>query len=460
MIELGLVDLSADSRRKLSTLVERWAWSGPDKRVSLPRLSITLLAPEEIRFHGSLDVCIVGPEILACDAACISTIRPHIPGKILLCVLDSETYSFGMVEQLGRLGVDDVLLDTASSDEFFRRLLLLQRRVGEKKRGRLHFVTSARGGVGVSLVAAALAEGLVKSEKRVCVVDCDAFSQDVTRFLQVRPFLNEPLKLLIDQQRVLTSETLAECIRPVWSEGKGALSCVPPPVAPDASIFAPPQAGRALAAVLDALRLQFDEVVVDASALLRVTQQALVGIADNVLFVMNRDASGAYANRQALALLSGALALDSKLTVLINHTGSSAAPLEMLKREVVCVPGREIGAIALPFSPKAARWACSGRTAYHDLRRHLRPLVESSDSVSAGFVRTASEWLRARFRRVKPQEKLAQDGVYRGDGERQGYSGEARLSARSTAAPSPIRGFLEGSLLDEKLVSKPVLLGR
>lgn len=457
MIELGLVDLSADSRRKLSALVEKWAWSGPDKRASLPRLSITLLAPEEIRFHGSLDVCIVGPEILACDAACITTIRSHLPGKILLCVLDAATYSFGMVEQLGRLGVDDILLDTASSDEFFRRLLLLQRRVGEKKKGRLHFVTSARGGVGATLCAAALAEGLVRGKKRVCIVDCDAFSQDVTRFLQVRPFLNEPLKLLIDQQRVVTSETIAECIRPVWSEGSGTLSCVPPPVAPDASIFASPQASRALAGVLDALRLQFDEVVVDASALLRVTQQALVGLADRVLFIMNRDASGAYANRQALVLLSGALAVDSKLIVVINHTGSAAASLTMLKREVVCVPGREIESITLPFSPKAARWACSGRTAYHDLRRHLRPLLESNDSVSAGFLRLASEWLRARFGRGRTKE---QGEVYRGEGEWPSYSAEVSSSARALMSAAPIRGFLEGSLQDEKLVSKPVLLGR
>jgi MinD-like ATPase involved in chromosome partitioning or flagellar assembly len=460
MIELGLVDLSADSRRKLSALVERWAWSGPDKRVSLPRLSITLLAPEELRFHGSLDVCVVGPEILACDAACIATIRPHIPGKILLCVLDSETYSFGMVEQLGRLGVDDVLLDSASSDEFFRRLLLLQRRVGDRKRGRLHFVTSARGGVGATLVATAVAEGLVRSEKRVCLVDCDAFSQDATRFLQVRPFLNEPLKLLIDQQRVLTSETLAECIRPVWSEGAGTLSCVPPPVAPDASIFVSPQAGRALAAVLDALRLQFDEVVVDASALLRVTQQALVGVADNVVFVMNRDSSGAYANRQALALLGGALALDSKLSVVINHTGGAAAPLEMLKREVVCVPGREIVTISLPFSPKAARWACSGRTAYHDLRRQLRPVVESADPSSIGVVQRASEWLRARFDRKRRHEQLQPDGVGQEGNERLRYRTDRRSSERALTAVAPIRGFLEGSFQDETLVSKPVLLGR
>ena len=140
MIELGIVDLSADGRRRLSSLIERWSWKAPDSRVSVPRLSQHLLSPEEVRFHGSLDVIVVGPELVGCDAAFVNNLRQQIPDKILLCVLDSRTYSFGLVEQLGRLGVDDVLVDTATSDEFFRRILLLQRRVQNKKRGRLAVV--------------------------------------------------------------------------------------------------------------------------------------------------------------------------------------------------------------------------------------------------------------------------------------------------------------------------------
>ena len=65
MIELGLVDLSADGRRRLSTLVEKWSWAPPDARVSVPRLSLHLLSPEEVRFHGNLDVCIIGPDDLS-----------------------------------------------------------------------------------------------------------------------------------------------------------------------------------------------------------------------------------------------------------------------------------------------------------------------------------------------------------------------------------------------------------
>jgi MinD-like ATPase involved in chromosome partitioning or flagellar assembly len=384
MIELAVVDLSAEGRRKLAALIERWTWIGPEQRVSLPRVSINLIAPEEIRYHGSIDVCVVGPELLDCDASYISTIRPYLQGKILLCVLDAASCSFGRIEQLGRLGVDDVLLNTASPDEFIRRLLLLRRRVGAKKRGRLVFVTSARGGVGVTFTAAALGDGLASQGQRVCLVDCDVSSQDITRFLQVRPFINEPLKLLIDQQRVVTVETITECIRPVWNEKDSRLFCAPPPVGADASLFASAQASRALAAVLDALALQFDQVVVDASSLLPTTQQAVMGMADEVVFVLNRDPSGAYANRQALALLAGGIPLEAKFRVVINNPGGACAPLALLTSEVVCVPGREIVITTIPYSRKASQWACSGRTPYSDLRRaYERLLPQPEDSSKA-----------------------------------------------------------------------------
>ena len=106
MIELGIIDLSADGRRRIASLIEKWTWVSPDSRVSTPRVSLSLLSPEEIRFNGSLDVCVIGPELIGCDAAFIHTIRQQVPGKLILCVLTQEIYSFGLIEQLGRLGVD------------------------------------------------------------------------------------------------------------------------------------------------------------------------------------------------------------------------------------------------------------------------------------------------------------------------------------------------------------------
>ena len=91
MIELGIVDLSASARRHLASLVERWAWVSPESRVSTPRVSLHLLSPEEVRFHGALDVCVVGPELIACDAAYITTLRQELSDKLILCVVDSRT---------------------------------------------------------------------------------------------------------------------------------------------------------------------------------------------------------------------------------------------------------------------------------------------------------------------------------------------------------------------------------
>ena len=231
MIEVGVVDLSAEGRRKLAALVERWAWVNPDsKNLSLPRLSTRLLSPEEVRFHGSLDVCLIGPELVACDAAYVATLRKQLSKQILICVLDSRSYSFGMVEQLGRLEVDDILMDTASSDEFFRRLVLLTRRVARRKEGKLVVVDSARGGVGCTFVAAGLAESHFIQGRSVCVVDGDVVSQDLTRFLQSKPFVNEPLKILLDQQRVQTLETVRECVFQVWAD-EARFVCMPPPAA-------------------------------------------------------------------------------------------------------------------------------------------------------------------------------------------------------------------------------------
>jgi Mrp family chromosome partitioning ATPase len=378
MIELGLIDLSAEGRRRLAQLVERWTWSQPESRhFSLPRVSLHLLAPQEVRFHGALDVCLIGPELISADAAYINHIRGQLPGKVILCVLDSTTFSFGMIEQLGRLGVDDVLMDTASSEEFFRRLVLLKRRVASSEKGQLVVIDAARGGVGATLVAAALAEGQLQAGKSVCVVDGDIFSQDLTRFLQVRPYVNEPLRLLLDCQRVVTAETVAECAFPVWGD-EPRFKCVPPPVATDEAILSSSQACRTFVGVLEVLQSQYEIVVVDAAPLIAGCRQALYQIADEVVLVANRDPAGAFATRQSVSLIGGYLRPDARLTSVINQNSKVQAPLSVVRQQVLTLNAGAPRSFVIPYSPQAARWACSGRTAFAALKRSIRPLLDES----------------------------------------------------------------------------------
>lgn len=461
MIELGIVDLSADGRRRLSSLIERWSWKVPDSRISVPRFSIHMLSPEEVRFHGSLDVCIVGPELVGCDAAFVNNLRQQIPDKILICVLDSRTYSFGLVEQLSRLGVDDVLIDSATSDEFFRRVLLLQRRVRDKRRGQLAVVDAARGGVGKTFLTATLAEGWYTRGERVCVIDCDVVSQDLTRFLQVRPHVNEPLKLLVDQQRVVTAETVSECVREVWLD-EPRLVCVSPAAGGDESFFSAARIQRGFVAVIEALLLQYDRVVVDTSGLVSAAKNTLFQICDQMFFVVNRDASAAFANRQALSLIAGFLKPEATLTTIINDTGVGTASVALLKEQVVVIAGRSISYVTVPRSPKSAAWVCSGYTPYRFLRRSLRDVVfaarerESSkdgalflktvNSALVGFKAFVGHWMlfdRFRWRRSS----------------RGSASGEPWGAQPALDAPPGLLSIGHAIPDDNLLVSRPVLLG-
>jgi MinD-like ATPase involved in chromosome partitioning or flagellar assembly len=455
MIELGIIDLSADGRRRIASLIEKWTWASPDSRVSTPRVSLTLLSPEEIRFNGALDVCVIGPEVIGCDAAFIHTIRQQLPGKLMLCVLTHQIYSFGVVEQLGRLGVDDVLLDTASSDEFFRRLVLLQRRLSHKQKGRLVVVGSSRGGVGCTFLAASLGEGLLNAGKRVCVVDCDVISQDLTRFLRVKPHVSEPLRLLLDQQRVVTSETVAECCTAVWSDEPNVV-CMPPAAGQDETIFATPRAARTLTAILEVLQTQHDFVVVDTGSLPALTTSALYQICDEAVFVANRDPGGAFAHRQALLLISGCARPDALITVVINDNSVATASLSVLWRDALSVPGRETRQVFIPRTPKASRWPCSGATPYQFLDRFVDPLVERSCGGEGSVLRNLFDpnggWLAASIARVDWVVSKFRSG------KRGRLSEEPETPTPAEQQVFPALGFTDHPFGEGELVSKPVIL--
>lgn len=458
MIELGIVDLSAESRRRLTAVVERWAWTPPDFKISLPRLSLQSLSPEEVRFHGGLDVCVVGPELIGCDAAFIHGIRKQVSDKVLIAVLDAKTYSFGLVEQLSRLGVDDVFLDTATSEEFFRRILLLQRRFQSKKRGSLLVVDSARGGVGKTFITATVAEGWYAHGKSVCMVDTDVLSQDLARFLKVKPHVNESLRLLIEQQRVVTAETVAECVREVWVDEK-RFSCVTPPAGRDESIFMSSGAQRGVTAVLETLLLSFDRVVVDGSGLPTSCRNALYQIADEVLFVINRDVAAAFANRQALSLIAGFLRHDATLTTIINDTGVGAAPIALLRDEVVAIAGRRVRHVVVPRSSRGASWVCSGYTPYRFLSRSLREIfadMTAGDEKPGALIRiktlAESIW-RAFAARLRGLKGIAWGKTATTRQLKHGNGEQSLLPA--VTVPSIGLSLTD----DDGLVSKPVLLG-
>jgi Mrp family chromosome partitioning ATPase len=453
MIEVGVVDLSAESRRRLGALLEKWSWESPDSvMTSFPKLSINLLSPEEIKFHGGIEVCFVGPELINCDAAYIATLRKALPTQILICVLDSRTYSFGMIEQLGRLEVDDVLVDSASKDEFFRRLLLLTRKVSQKRNGQVVLIDAVKGGVGATFVAAGVAESYLNQGKRVCIVDTDVITQDATRFLGCRPFVNEPLKLLLEQQRVVTSETVKECVFQVWDE-ETRLCCMPPAAASDQGTFSNPAVMRSFLAILDTLRGLFDIVVVDAAPLIASSRQTLAQIASRVCLIVDRDPAGAYAHRHALNVLSGCCRSDTEFIVVVNDTKRGGLSTRTLLDDVLVTKDRELSMFVMPHHLRAGRWACSGATPAQFIPSVFSSLTSNESSKDKSFS-TVEKVLRIfsklNDKLVRPKPHTMVDRV-------------EKIQRNSTTSrmnePSALLTALPEDPQVRDLVSKPTLAG-
>lgn len=456
MIELGIIDLSAEGRRRIASLIEKWSWASPDSQPPPPQCSVTLLSPEEVRFNAACDVYLIGPELVRCDVAFLATLRRQLPQKLLVCVLDTRTYSLSIVEQLGRLGVDDVLIESATSDEFFRRLVLLQRRIESKRKGALSVVSGARGGVGVTFIAAAVAEALTARGRTVCLVDCDVVSQDLTRSLRVAPHVSEPLLLLLEQQRILTSEGIQQCAIRVWGDDS-RLQCVPPPTGGDQGVFCSAKAARAFVHFLDGLRSHFDELVVDTASLPVSCVQALHQNAERALFVANRDPSGAFANRRALSLISGYLQPDAALSIILNDNSIAAASIATLCQDVLVAPGHRAPVIRIPRIAQAARWACTGATPYRFstrvFERLISMVVEGERRESRRF-----EGLIESALRIVSRLRLPRPRILRGRKWAAVDVLEEASSGVDDARYPAILGVDSVAVSDGRLVSKPMLI--
>jgi hypothetical protein len=214
-------------------------------------------------------------------------------------------------------------------------------------------------------------------------------------------------------------------------------------------------------AVIEALLLQYDRVVIDTSGLVSSAKTVVFQICDDLFFVVNRDASAAFANRQALSLIAGLLRPEANLTTVLNDNGVGTASIGLLKEQVVVIAGRSVNYMTVPRSAQGAAWACSGSTPYRALRRTITaglsnpknpPVSSRGNQVLNSFkvILVAFSLLIASFCKLlgvrikaKPKTSASRDP----------------WGSQPTLATNPLLS-LGGALPEEgALISKPVMLG-
>lgn len=375
MLKIFVVDRSADSRNRIIDSINSFLHSEAAEKELLPRINVKPVSFQELKFHSSPDLLIVGEELVSFDLTQLGEVRKLAPNAPIIVRIDDTLNHISTIEQLARFGADDVMPTYISAQEFLRKVILLTRRNKVKKIGKLIVVDSAKGGVGVTTVAAGLADALVGQGKRVALLDLDFDTQDLSRFLQAKPFVNENLQLLLDKQRPVTQEFVEHCLVKVWQDSE--LYCMPP-IADCEQIYDLRSGySRNFLSILEILDSEFDCVVVDAACARGAWTKALYLTADKVVLVVNNDPATLYASVDKITKIRAA-APSVEVVVLENAALKSGLPSKLLRREFnrAAKLSESFWAESLPYCKQGSRWPGSGSTV----------LSQAKESLNSGFI--------------------------------------------------------------------------
>ncbi len=365
MLKIVVVDETAESRTRLvqeiCTLLR-----GDTELDLLPRVSVSSSALEELRHTQTPPhIVIVGREIITRDVAKVGGIKRLVPRSALFVALPPNKTDFETTEALARLGADDAIMPGATPGEFQRKIIFVARKLARDEQGAIVVIDSGKGGVGITSIIAALGDGLTAAKKSTVLVDFDFETQDLSRFLRARPFINEPLHLLLNGHSPSSREYVEECIIKVWDE-PALLGCVPPPPETD-KLFDPHGGlGRSFIGALHTLSSLYSNVLIDVGALKGPLLRSVYRAATKIVLVINNDPATVFASTEKLNRIRAESAPDAKLLIVSNTPLRGSLHGSALKeafRAGSNLDASEWGP-EVPYSKAGSRWAGSGETLY------------------------------------------------------------------------------------------------
>ncbi len=364
MLTIHALDRGAEDREKLVRWLHSLISEDTLEIEYLPRIDIKPVALDELKFQGTPDICIIGSKLLEVELTQLGKIRKSLPRTPLIACTSPSIESLAHIEQIARLGANDTISSEITSKAFIRKLILLSKNKSEKDHGKLIVVDSGKGGLGVTTIAGALGEVSALEGNRTALVDLDFETQDLSRFLQVRPFVNENLQLLLEGSRPITDEFVDHCTLQVWEDEENLFHVAPPP-ASDLLYSGDTKFLRRFLSFLEALDEKFDVVIVDAGSICGAMQKTLYRVADEVVFVLNSDPAALYPSVDRLKKIQEALSPSAKLTLVDNDNGGDGLSKKMLRSEfsrVTSITKDRWSEDTIPHCKIGTRWPGSGST--------------------------------------------------------------------------------------------------
>ena len=327
------------------------------------------------------DVLVLGSGLGDRATAIARQAMATIPWLHIIMFVKDDAYGGGAFRSAHACGVRKVFPDSASPLDFLQELVAIHaefRREGRTREGRVIAITHAKGGVGATSIAAALAEVCSVYRSRTMLWDMDVETRDLSRSLTVNGAEAKVVSAWVNGTRDISRQSLTDALIPISSE----VSVLMPPdrMAESMDLICHTDGMTIAQRVIELARVLFDVIIVDTAGRMGPATGALLRAADEVVIVIDDTILGLTAVDLYLSFVKTLVGGVDRITFIINPYSGALLGVDQIAAELE--PAHGLGEMPwrlppVPNDPRAALWPGSGRTLYSMGQKQTRMTLEA-----------------------------------------------------------------------------------
>lgn len=334
------------------------------------------------------DVLVIGSGLGPKATAIARQALSIVPWMHIVMFVTDEAYGGGAFRAAHAVGVRKVFPDSSGSLDFLQELVAILaefRKEGRTREGRVISLVHAKGGVGATSVAAALAEVCDVHQKKTLIWDLDVETRDLSRSLTVNGEQASIVSSWINGTEELSRESFLSALIPISNQ----VSVLMPPdrMAEAMDLVCHTDSMMLCQRIVELARVLFDVVIIDTAGRMGPGIGASVRSSDNVVLVIDDTVLGLTAVDLYLSFLKTLVGGTDRIVFLVNPYSGALVGVSEIAAELE--PVHMLGEAPwrlppIPNDPKGALWPGSGKTLYSlgkDITRQTFEIIASELSL-------------------------------------------------------------------------------
>ncbi len=376
-MKLLIVDKTTEAQARCAKRIE--SFSRGD--LEMLDLKVKLVSDKDFADRAAdADVVVIGSGMGEAGLALAHQANALSPRPQLIMFVTDDAYGGGAFRLAHSAGVRKVFPEGGSPLDFLQELVAINtefRREGRTHEGKVVVVAHAKGGVGATSVAAALADVCGQFGRRTLLWDLDVETRDLSRALKVSGDEARVISSWVSGDQEINRDTLRTAVIPISNDV--AVLTTPDRLAESMDLVCHTESMAIAQRIAEVARADNDVVIIDSAGRLGPATGALIRNADVVLVVIDDSVLGVTAVDLFLSFVKSVVGSPERICFLVNPTTGTVSSVGQIAAELES--GHQLGdrpwrLAALPRDPKAALWPGSGKTLYSMGAKGMRQSFE------------------------------------------------------------------------------------